>query len=118
MAYILDNTEIRRPHEISEQSSTQVAVQRTLDGSINRDFFGNTKRTWELKYTNIKPSDYQIIRNIYDSYITTGNLKTWQITEGVYIVSQISVHLDFVDRGFSVRGSSYLSDASLLIYEA
>lgn len=118
MAYLLDGTEIRRPHTMSEGNSTQVAVQRTLDGSINRDYFGSTKRTWNLSFVNIKPSDYQSIKNIYDSYLSTGNTKTWQITESAYTVSQTNVHLDFVDRGFSVRGSSYLSDCELVITEA
>lgn len=118
MAYLLDGTEIRRPHEISEVNSTQLAVHRTLDGSVNRDYFGSTKRTWNLSFVNIKPSDYQIIKNIYDSYISTGNTKTWQITESAYTISQTSVHLDFVDRGFSVRGNTYLSNCELVIAEA
>lgn len=118
MSYILDGQEIRRPHEIAEKSDTQVAVQRTLDGSINRDYFGSTKRIWELSFVNIKPFDYSVIKAIYDSYISTGNLKTFEIAEGNYVVSPVSCHIDFVDRGFTVRGSSYLSDCELIITQA
>ncbi len=116
--YILDGAEIRRPHEISEGNSTQMAAQRTLDGSMSRDYFGSTKRIWNLQFVNIKPADYQVIRNIYDSYIATGDTKTFEITESAYTVASTPCHLDFVDRGFSVRGSTYLSDCELVITEA
>lgn len=116
--YILDASTIRAPQEIREANSTQVAVQRTLDGSINRDYFGSNKRIWELDYTNIKKSDYDIINAIYQNYLLTGNTKTWEITEANYTISQVNVHIDLLARQFTVRGSSYISDFTLTLTEA
>ncbi len=118
MSYILDSTTIRAPHEFSEGNSTQVAVQRALSGSINRDYFGSNKRVWSLSYRNVKKSDYDVINTIYQSYLSTGNTKTWQITETNYTVSQTNVHVDLESRSFSVRGSSYISDFDLILTEA
>lgn len=118
MAYILDAVTIRAPHEIRESNSTQVAVQRTLDGSINRDYFGSNKRVFELTYENVKPTDYTTIKNIYESYLNTGSTKSFQITESNYSVSSIQVHVDLEERGFTVRGSSYISSFTVVLSEA
>lgn len=118
MAYILDGSAIRAPTEFSEQNSTQMAVNRTLDGSIHRDLFGSNKRVWELSYTNVKKASYDQIKTIYDAYLATGTLKTWQITETNYTISTTSVHVDLVTRRFTVRGLEYLSDFTLVLTEA
>lgn len=118
MSYILDSTEIRPPHQFSESNSTQVAQNRTLDGSINRDYFGSNKRVWTLAYQNTNKTDYDTIRAIYDSYLSTGNAKTWQVTETNYTVSLTNVHVDLLERGFSIRGESYISDFDLILTEA
>lgn len=118
MGYILDGSTIRRPHQVSEQNSTQMAVARTLDGTIRRDLFGANKRTWQLDYRNVKPEDYAVIRAIYDSYLSNASTKTWAITETAYDVAQTLVHVDLIERGFTVAGTSYLSDFSLVLTEA
>lgn len=118
MGYLLDATTIRSPYEITESNDTQVAVQRTLDGSINRDYFGNNKRIWELKYVNSKKADYDTINTIYQSYLSTGTTKAFEVTETNYTVASVSVHVDLLERGFTIRGSDYLSDFSLILTEA
>lgn len=118
MSYILDSVTIRRPHEIAEGNSTQVAQNRVLNGAISRDYFGSNKRVWELTYENVKKADYDTIKSIYDSYLSTGNTKTWEITETNYTISETDVHIDLVERGFRVKGSDYLSDFNLVLTEA
>lgn len=117
MAYILDSQEIRAPLSISEKNSTQVAVHRTLSGSIRRDYFGANKRSWELEYVNVTKSDFDVIKAIYDSYLNSGAAKTWQVTETNYTISLTSVHVDLLVRDFNVRGTSYISDFSLVLTE-
>lgn len=118
MSYVLDGSTIRNPHEFSEGNSTQAAQNRTLDGSVNRDYFGSNKRVWTLNYTNTKKADYDTIKTIYDSYLSTGTAKSWQVTETNYTISATTVHVDLVERGFSIRGEDYLSDFTLTLTEA
>lgn len=117
MAYVLDATTIRRPYEIEERNSTQMAQHRTLDGSIRRDYFGSNKRVWVLDYRNTNATDFGIIKTIYESYLDTGTTVTWQVTEANYTVSQTNVHVEVLERGFSVRGTDYLSDFDLILTE-
>lgn len=117
MSYILDSSVIRRPTSIREENSTQLAQHRTLDGSIRRDYFGSNKREWVLEYDNTNPTDYTTIRTIYDSHLSTGNSKTWAITESNYTVSQTNVHIDLKIRDFQVKGSSYISSFTLILTE-
>lgn len=116
--FLLDGSEIRRPVSIRESNSTQYAQNRTLDGSISRDHFGNNKRIWTLEYRNAKKADYDTIKAIYDLYLSTENTKTWQITESNYLVSSTYVHVDLEERGFSVKGTDYISDFTLILTEA
>lgn len=118
MSYLLDSSEIRRPTSFAESNSTQFAQNRTLDGALNRDYFGSNKRVWVLNYNNVKKSDYDTIKTIYDSYLSSGNTKTWAVTETNYTVSQTNVHIDLVERGFGVKGDSYLSNFTLTLTEA
>lgn len=117
MAYVLSGSEIRRPSEFEESNSTQMAQNRTLAGDVTRDYFGSNKRVWRLSYENTKKSDYDTIKTIYDSYLSTGSAKTWAVTETNYTVSQTSVHVDLVERGFSVKGTDYISDFDLILTE-
>ena len=118
MSYTLDGTDIRRPHGMSESNSTQFAQVRTLDGSINRDFFGSNKRVWKLEYNNTKKDDYDTIKAIHTSYLNTNTAKTWQISETNYAVAEVYVHVDLQERGFSYSGTDYLSDFTLILTEA
>lgn len=117
MAYSLSATTIRRPYSFSESNSTQVAQNRTLDGSINRDYMGSNKRVWVLEYQNTNKTDYDIIKAIYDAYLSTASAVALAITETNYTVTA-TVHVDLQERGFSIRGSDYLSDFSLILTEA
>jgi hypothetical protein len=117
MAYILDSTTIRRPYELNEKNSTQYAVQRTLNGAINRDYFGDNKRVWELKYEVVTKTDYDTIKTIYDSYLSTNTSKTWETTEANYTISQTRVHIDLEERDFSVKGTDYLCSFTLTLTE-
>lgn len=94
MAYTLAATNIRAPHSFDETNSTQAAQNRTLDGSINRDYFGSNKRVWQLEYNNTKKSDYDTIKSIYDTYLLTANAVSWEVTETNYPVSATTVHVD------------------------
>lgn len=118
MSYVLDSTDIRAPHDFEEHNKTLYAQNRTLDGAVNRDYFGDNKRVWILEYENTKKADYDEIKTIYDSYLSTGTAKTWAVTETNYTVSSTTVHIDLQERGFSVRGTSYISDFTLVLTEA
>lgn len=118
MSYILAGSTIRAPHDFEEQNSTQVAQNRTLGGSITRDYFGSNKRVWVLSYENTKKTDFDIINTIYQSYLSTGSAQTWQVTETNYTISSTTVHVDLLVRGFSIRGTDYLSDFTLTLVEA
>lgn len=117
MAYLLDGTTIRSPHEIEEVNDKQVAQNRTLDGSINRDFFGSRKRTWRLIYRNTKAADYAAIKTIYDAYQVDATTKTFESTEPNYTISSTLVHIDLLERAFRIRGTDYLSDFDLILTE-
>lgn len=117
MSYVLSGSEIRSPHELSEGNNTMVAQNRTLDGTINRDYMGSNKRVWDLEYNNVMPSDYSVIKAIYDTYLSTNTPVTWEITETNYTVAQTTVHLNLDERGFRVRGNDYISDFRLTLTE-
>lgn len=118
MSFLLASTAIRGPMSFDEGNDTQVAQQRALSGSIGRDYFGSNKRVWTLEYKNVNPTDYTTIYNIYQTYLATATAQTWEVTEANYPISQTSVHVDMQNRSFSVRGSSYISDFTLILTEA
>lgn len=103
---------------MDEANSTQYAQQRTLSGRVGRDYFGDNKRVWGLDYKNVNTTDYTTIKTLYNTYLSTGATLTWEVTETNYTVSSTNVHVDLVERGFSVRGSDYLSDFTLTLTEA
>lgn len=117
MAYILSSTNIRRPTELEEENSTQVAQHRTLDGSHRRDYFGSKKRVWVLSYDTTNKTDYDTINTIYNAYLSTGTAVTWEVTESNYTVSATTVHVDLRVRNFTVKGSDYISDFDLVLTE-
>lgn len=118
MPFLLSGTAIKGPQTFEEDNSTQVAQQRTLAGTIARDFFGSNKRVWTLDYANVNPTSFATIQTIYNTYLSTGNTVTWQVTEANYTVASTNVHVDLLIRKFNVRGSSYISDFSLILTEA
>lgn len=118
MAYTLDGTALRAPNTISEANSTQVAQNRTLDGTIRRDFFGSNKRVWTLEYQNVNSTAHNVIKTIYETYLSTGSTVTWVIDETNYTVSSVNVHVDLLQRGFGIKGTDYLSDFTLTLTEA
>lgn len=118
MSYILAGSTIRAPHDFEESNSTQVAQNRTLSGAITRDYFGSNKRVWTLNYENCKTTDFTTINTIYQTYLSTGTAQTWQVTETNYTVASTNVHIDLIQRGFSIRGSDYLSNFTLTLTEA
>lgn len=117
MAYLLNGTTIRSPHNIDETTVDTYAQQKALNGDVNRDYFGSTKRIWVLDYTNTKPSDYTTIKTIVDAYKSTVTTKTFQSTETNYTVASTLCHLDLIRREFSVGGTDYISDFSLVLTE-
>lgn len=118
MSYLLSATTIRAPQELTETNSTQYAQQRTLSGTVGRDYFGSNKRVWVLSYQNTKKADYDTIKTIYDSYLSTATAIAWQVTETNYTIAATTVHIDLQERGFSVRGTDYISDFDLILTEA
>lgn len=118
MSYILAGSTIRSPSTFNETNSTQVAQLRTLGGSVNRDFFGTNKRVWTLDYNNVNPTDYATIKAIYTSYLASGTAQAWQVTETNYTIAATTVHVDLLIRNFSIKGSDYLSDFTLVLTEA
>lgn len=118
MSYILDGTVIRNPMNIEDQTIDQYAQNKALDATVRRDYFGDTKRIWVLDYVNAQPSEYAVIKTIVDAYKSTVQTKTFESTEGNYVISSRLCHLDLVKRRFNVGGSDYISDFSLVITEA
>lgn len=118
MAYLLAGSTIRNPRQIDESNSTQVAQNRALSGAVTRDYFGLNKRIWTLNYENTKVADFSTINAIYQTYLATGSTQTFQVTETNYTVSSVNVHLDLVQRGFTVRGTDYISNFNLILTEA
>lgn len=118
MAYVLSSTTLKRPTGITEYNSTQVSQQRTLDGSYKRDYFGDNKRKWILEYRNTNKTDYDTANTIYQAYLADETAKTWEVTETNYTISQTSVHVDLLERDFSIRGLSYISDFDIILTEA
>lgn len=115
--YSLASTEIRRPTSMKESNSTQMAVNRTLDGSVNRDFFGSNKRVWTITFNNLNTDDYNTINTIYQNYLSTKMPVAFSVTEDNYSLDA-TVHVDFQERDFSIPGSDYLSDNTLVLTEA
>lgn len=118
MSFLLSATTIRGPYTIEESNNTQAAQQRTLSGSVNRDYFGSNKRVWTLEYRNTSPTAYTTISTIYQTYLSTGAAVSWESTEANYTVVATAVHVDLQVRRFGVRGSSYISDFTLTLTEA
>jgi hypothetical protein len=119
MAFTLNGTAIKAPQTISETvDNIQYAQQRTLSGSVNRDYFGNNKRVWKLSYTNIQKTYYDVIKSIYDTYTASGTAVTWVSTETNYAISSTNVHVNIDTRGFSVGGEDYISSFTLILTEA
>ena len=113
MAYTLDGTAIRAPRALKETNSTQLAQNRTLAGSVTRDYFGSNKRVWSLDYNNVTKTEFDTINTIYQSYLTTGTTKSWVVSETNYTVSSTNVHVDLLVRDFSVPGTDYISNFRL-----
>lgn len=118
MSYLLGGAPIKKPQSMAEDNSTQVTQVRTLSGAVNRDFFGSNKRVWTLDYSTIVKADYDVINALYQAYLLSGNPVTWQSTETNYPVASTNVHIDLLNRGFTYKGGSYLSDFTLILTEA
>ena len=116
--YILNSTTIRRPNSILVRNSTQVAQNRTIGGDITRDYMGSNKRIWTLEYEDVNVTDYDTINTLYQLYLSNHATQTWEITEGNYAVSATNVHVDLLERTFTVKGDSYISSFTLTLTEA
>jgi hypothetical protein len=117
MSYLLDGTTIRAPHNIEETTVDVYAQQKTLSGTVGRDYFGSVKRIWVLDYMDTKTTDYTTIKTIVDAYKSTVTAKTFQSTEANYTIASTSCHLDLTKRRFSIGGTSYISDFTLVLTE-
>lgn len=118
MSYVLSGTSIEAPNGMQEANETQMAQVRVLSGSIARDYFGSNKRRWTLEYKNKKKSAWDTINTIYQAYLSTGTAVAFYTDETNYTVSSTTVHVDLQTRGFSVQGTDYLSDFTLILTEA
>ena len=118
MSYTLGGTNIKSPNTLDESNNSQYAQQRTLQGTINRDYFGDNKRVWRLSYQNIQKADFDTINTIYQAYLSTGTAVTWVSTETNYTISSTNVHINLDSRGFTVGGEDYISSFTLILSEA
>jgi len=118
VSYLLAGSTIKAPDSIKESNSTQVAQNRTLDGTVSRDYFGDNKRVWVLDYKNTNKTQYDIIKTIYNTYLSSATAQTWEVTETNYTISSTNVHIDLQERGFGVKGTDYISDFTLVLTEA
>lgn len=117
MSYILSATTIKSPNNLEEENSTQFAQNRTLSGNFTRDYFGSNKRVWTLDYINTQKTDYDTVRAIYNTYLSTGTPVTFQSTETNYTIASTEVHIDLIRRRFTVGGTDYISDFTLVLTE-
>ena len=115
--YTLNAATIRRPNEMNEERVDQCAEHRMLDNSVTRDYMGDHKRIWKLNYKDVPVSDFNTINIEYTSYIANGTPVTFACTDTNYSVSG-SVHVSLEERGFSVKGESYLCSFDLILTEA
>ncbi len=118
MPYYLNTQLIRSPSSMTETNSSQVAQQRTLAGTVNRDYFGSNKRIWTLEFNSVNKDDYFTIKSQYNTYLTNFTAQAWEITENNYFINQTYVHVDLLERRFTVKGNSYISDFTLILTEA
>ena len=118
MSYILDSTILRNPMKFTETPVDQYSQVRTLANTLGRDYFGAVgKRIWVLDYINTTTAEYAVISAIRDSFRATATAKSWEVTEGNYIVSSTLVMVDLAPRVFSIGGTTYLSDFSISLSE-
>lgn len=117
--YALNGSTIKAPNSIAETvDNVQYAQQRTLQGTIGRDYFGDNKRIWKLSYQNIPKASYDTIKSVYDSYVSTGTAVSFESTETNYTIASTNVHINIDTRGFSVGGEDYISSFSVILTEA
>lgn len=117
MSYTLNLTTLKRPTRMREANSTQYAANRTLGGTYGRDYFGTNKRIWTLEYENLNVTDYATINTIYQTYLSTKVVVPLAITE-TNLTAAANVHVDFLERDFTIPGSSYISGNVLILTEA
>ena len=118
MAYSLGGNTIKSPQSIEETNNTQYAQQRTLQGTVGRDYFGSNKRVWKLNYQNIQKADYDTINTQYQLYLTNNIAQAFVSTETNYTIASTNVHINLDSRGFSVGGEDYISNFTLILTEA
>lgn len=117
MGYTLNATSIKSPKNMRVDNSTQYAENRTLGGSVGRDYFGSNKQIWVLDYENLNSTDFATIQTLYQLYLSNHSPLAFVISEGVYTATA-SVHVDLLTRSFGIPGSSYLSTTTLTLKEA
>lgn len=117
MSYSLAGSTIKAPNTLEEENDSQMAENRTLDGTIHRDFFGSNKRKWTLEYSNTKKADYDTINTIYQSYLSNNTVVAFISTETNYPITSTNVHVDLKSRNFRVGGEDYISDFTLILTE-
>lgn len=117
MSYLLDGSTIKSPNNIEELTQDLFVQQTALNNTRSRDYMGDTKRTWALDYVNTKKADYDTMKTIWDSYKATAAGKSFQSTETNYTIAATTVHIDLTRRRFSVGGSDYISDFTLILTE-
>lgn len=116
--YTLNGTQIKAPKLMQENNNTQYAANRTLSGNNTRDYFGSNKRVWTLQFSNLTATDYATINTLYQTYLANESPMAFVVSEGNYVVTSTNVHIDFPDRTFSIGGTTYLSDCTLILTEA
>lgn len=103
-----------------EDNLTQYAQNKTLGGNVNRDYFGSNKRIFTLNYENVNYTDWSTINTIYQAYLSDKTARSFQITDTNYngaASTARSCHIDLLSRDFSIPGSTYLSNFSLILTE-
>jgi hypothetical protein len=116
--FTLGGTAIRSPNSMRETTQKQYAQQRPLSGSVNRKYYGSTKRVWELQYNNLNKTDYNTIRALYNSYLSTGTPQAFLLTSsGFTDFLSTNVHLSMPDTGFPKTATYYLTNFTLTLKE-
>src|SRR3990167_11026371 len=115
--YLLDGIQIPNPHQVTTIKIKQIIENRVLVGAVNRNFFGDSKKQWELLYHNISVTKYILLQSIYSDYLANG-IMTLEITGNNYFVDITNVHIDLPNRAIPGSGINYLSDVIINLKEA
>lgn len=88
----LDTLRLPDYGELKEVTQPNVAKNITLDGSLYVDFYNN-RRSWQISWKYLKPSEYDAIRAKYDKQFTNQTMLQFAVDPlGLFVPVFISIN--------------------------